>query len=66
MKILLTGATGYIGQRLLLILVNKGYKIVCCVRDINGFNPPKSLLKSVQTIEVNFLNKHLWKSVCSV
>ena len=40
--------------------------IMYCAGDINGFNPPKSLLKSVQTIEVNFLNKHLWKSVYSV
>ena len=42
MKILLTGATGYIGKRILPILVNKGYDVVCCVRDKSRINPPKS------------------------
>ncbi|MCK5105485.1 MAG: SDR family oxidoreductase [Cyclobacteriaceae bacterium] len=63
MKILLTGATGYIGKRLLITLVNKGYKVICCVRDINRFNPPKSLLQSVQAIEVDFLDKASLKSI---
>ncbi|MCK5367659.1 MAG: SDR family oxidoreductase [Cyclobacteriaceae bacterium] len=63
MKILLTGATGYIGKRLLITLVNKGYKVVCCVRDINRINPPKSLLHSVQMIEVDFLVKASLKSI---
>lgn len=34
MKILLTGATGYIAQRLLPVLVDAGHTIVCCVRDV--------------------------------
>lgn len=33
MKILLTGATGYIGRRLLPLLVEKGHEVVCLVRD---------------------------------
>jgi hypothetical protein len=33
MKILLTGATGYIGQRLLPVLLEEGHEVVCCVRD---------------------------------
>ena len=36
-KILLTGATGYIGKRLLPVLVEKGYTVICCVRDRNRF-----------------------------
>jgi hypothetical protein len=32
MKILLTGATGYIGKRLLPLLVEQGHEIICCVR----------------------------------
>ncbi|MCC6549486.1 MAG: SDR family oxidoreductase [Ignavibacteriaceae bacterium] len=37
MKILLTGATGYIGKRLLPALIDKGHQVVCCVRDKNRF-----------------------------
>jgi uncharacterized protein YbjT (DUF2867 family) len=37
MKILLTGATGYIGKRLLPLLVEQGHEIICCVRDKNRF-----------------------------
>ncbi|MGK7389727.1 MAG: SDR family oxidoreductase [Candidatus Cyclobacteriaceae bacterium M2_1C_046] len=33
MKILLTGSTGYIGRRLLPVLVDKGHEVVCLVRD---------------------------------
>ena len=33
MRILLTGATGYIGKRLLPVLVEKGHEVICCVRD---------------------------------
>lgn len=65
MKILLTGATGYIGKRLLPILAKRGFKIVCCVRDKNRFNPPDSLLGSVETIEVDFLDKESLKNIPS-
>jgi nucleoside-diphosphate-sugar epimerase len=33
MRILLTGATGYIAQRLLPLLLNNGHEVICCVRD---------------------------------
>ncbi len=33
MKILLTGATGYIGKRLLPVLISSGHEVICCVRD---------------------------------
>lgn len=57
MKILLTGATGYIGKRLLPVLIENGHTVVCCVRDFNRFNPPKSLNHSIQVIEVDFLDE---------
>ena len=38
MKILLTGATGYIGKRLLPVLLSKGHEVVCCVRDRARFD----------------------------
>jgi uncharacterized protein YbjT (DUF2867 family) len=55
MKILLTGATGYIGKRLLPILVAQGHQIICCVRDKNRFYAPKEFLKNIKVIEVDFL-----------
>ena len=33
MKILLTGANGYIGKRLLPLLIERGCEVVCAVRD---------------------------------
>lgn len=38
MKIFLTGATGYIGKRLLIQLLDQGHEIVCSVRDAQGFD----------------------------
>ena len=55
MKILLTGATGYIGKRLLPILVAQGHQITCCVRDKNRFYAPKEFLNNITIIEVDFL-----------
>lgn len=38
MKILLTGSTGYIGRRLLPVLLADGHQIVCLVRDARRFD----------------------------
>ncbi len=57
MKILLTGATGYIGKRLLPILVTQGHEVICCVRDKNRFYCPEEFRKNVKVIEVDFLKK---------
>lgn len=35
MRILLTGANGYIGRRLLSALLEQGHEVFCCVRDKN-------------------------------
>ena len=43
MKILLTGANGYIGQRLLPLLVDAGHDVVCLVRDPRRFELPERL-----------------------
>jgi uncharacterized protein YbjT (DUF2867 family) len=56
MKILLTGATGYIGKRLLPVLIDAGHQVICCVRDKQRFNPPKSMLSNISIIEVDFLD----------
>lgn len=55
MKILLTGATGYIGKRLLPVLVADGHEVYCCVRDVNRFNPPETLKSKIKILEVDFL-----------
>jgi uncharacterized protein YbjT (DUF2867 family) len=55
MKILLTGATGYIGKRLLPLLIAQNHDIICCVRDKNRFYCPEEFQKNVSVIEVDFL-----------
>ena len=57
MKILLTGATGYIGKRLLPVLVEEGHDVVCCVRDIDRFNPPLSIQSKISIIQIDLLDK---------
>ncbi|MCX2839269.1 SDR family oxidoreductase [Salinimicrobium sp. MT39] len=56
MKILLTGATGYIGKRLLPILLSRGHEVVCCVRDRNRF-PTDGIYAHdrISLLEVDFL-----------
>jgi uncharacterized protein YbjT (DUF2867 family) len=58
MKILLTGATGYIGKRLLPLLVEEGHEVVCCVRDIDRFNPPASIRSKIKIIQIDLLDKN--------
>ena len=38
MKILVTGANGYIGQRLIPVLLEHGHHLICCVRQKNRFD----------------------------
>lgn len=65
MKILLTGATGYIGKRLLPILVNQGHDLICCVRDKNRFYIPLEYVDSITVIEVDFLKKETLDTIPS-
>lgn len=57
MKILLTGATGYIGKRVLPVLLEMGHEVICCVRDKNRF-PGSGIYKHprITLFEVDFLN----------
>lgn len=57
MKILLTGVTGYIAQRLLPVLLEKRYEVVCCVRDKNRFNIKNYHTANLTIIEVDFLKE---------
>ena len=55
MKILLTGATGYIAQRLLPVLLENGHQVICCVRDKSRFDSSKYVQTGLSVLEVNFL-----------
>ena len=65
MKILLTGATGYIGKRILPALVEQGHLVYCCVRDRRRFEPPPSLLGHIEILELDLLDKASLKSIPS-
>jgi uncharacterized protein YbjT (DUF2867 family) len=58
MKILLTGANGYIGKRLLPVLINQGHKVICCVRNKNRF-PTDGFYAhpNISLFEADFLNE---------
>jgi uncharacterized protein YbjT (DUF2867 family) len=57
MKILLTGATGYIAKRLLPVLQAEGHNVVCCVRDAKRFKTSGLRNDNLEVIEVNFLER---------
>jgi len=57
LKILLTGASGYIGKRLLPVLVDQGHEIICCVRDKQRFDIAKAFGENVSVFEVDFLEE---------
>jgi len=56
MKILLTGASGYIGKRLLPVLVENGHEVICGVRDLNRFSPPEHLMTKIEIIQMDLLD----------
>jgi uncharacterized protein YbjT (DUF2867 family) len=55
MKILLTGANGYIGTRLIPILLEKGHQVVCLVRDKRRFHEQSDYDDKVQIITGDLL-----------
>ena len=63
MKILLTGATGYIGQRLLPVLLKNGHEVFCCVRDKKRFDSEKYNTDKISVIEINFLVKETLQNI---
>ncbi|QMU26755.1 SDR family oxidoreductase [Adhaeribacter radiodurans] len=56
MKVLVTGATGYIGKRLVYYLVSQGHEVYASVRDRNRFPMPESIRRHVQIQEADFLD----------
>ena len=54
MNILITGANGYIGQRLIPVLLEEGHQLYCCVRNRNRFETEHQHEKVI-IIEIDFL-----------
>lgn len=65
MRILLTGATGYIAQRLLPVLLGTDHEVICCVRDKARFDPGKYRSTKLSVIEVDFLKPDTIKNIPS-
>ena len=57
MKILLTGANGYVGRRLLPELLNQGHEVICAVRDKMRLGLDKETLSLITIWEVDFLDE---------
>jgi len=55
MKILLTGANGYIGRRLLPVLIMQGHQVVCLVRDKRRIEIEDKLIEQVEFYEADLL-----------
>jgi len=58
MNILLTGATGCIGKRLLPVLLENGHHVICCVRDKERF-PTEGIYvhTGISVVEIDFLKE---------
>jgi uncharacterized protein YbjT (DUF2867 family) len=63
MKILLTGANGYIGTRLLPVLLELGYEVICMVRDKRRFALESAFGDKVQIITGDLLDPETLKNI---
>ncbi|MBK6266453.1 SDR family oxidoreductase [Marivirga sp. S37H4] len=63
MKILLTGANGYIGRRLLPVLIRQGHHVVCLVRDKRRIELEEGLVEKVEFYEADLVNQELLKDL---
>jgi uncharacterized protein YbjT (DUF2867 family) len=63
MNILLTGANGYIGMRLLPILVEAGHQVTCIVRESQRFRPNRDISRNISIIDFDFLHPEATKEV---
>ena len=55
MKILLTGANGYIGMRLLPLLLNEGHHVICAVRSADRLSIDEDTKQKIDIVEIDFL-----------
>jgi uncharacterized protein YbjT (DUF2867 family) len=67
MKILLTGANGYIGMRLLPKLLDMGHEVICAVRDEKRLSVDAKVRSQIKVVEIDFLedpaNQHIPKDI---
>ena len=63
MKILVTGATGYIGKRLIPILINEGHHVVCAVRDILRADKSYQEEDNISYVEADFLKRDTLENI---
>jgi len=54
--VLVTGATGYIGKRLILALLHAGHTVYAAVRDRNRFHIPEAFQSHCHVIEMDLLD----------
>ncbi len=54
--ILLTGATGYVGKRMIPSLIDEGYHVICCVMDKHSVPFQKAIIDKIEILEIDFLN----------
>ncbi|MDI1256288.1 MAG: SDR family oxidoreductase [Flavobacterium sp.] len=57
MRILLTGANGYVGKRLLPELLNVGHEVVCCVRNASRLGLDEVTMSKISVWETDFLEQ---------
>jgi uncharacterized protein YbjT (DUF2867 family) len=62
MKILLTGANGYVGKRLLPELLAQGHEVVCCVRDKTRLGLDAITMARISIWEIDFLDEVDYKN----
>ena len=62
-KVLLTGASGYIGKRLLTKLIQQDYYVICGVRDLNRFRIKDYMKEKVEVIELDLLKKESFNNI---
>lgn len=55
MRILLTGANGYIGMRLLPKLLDMGHEVICAVRDEKRLSVDAKVRSQIEVVEIDFL-----------
>lgn len=55
MKVLLAGANGYIGAKLIPVLLDKGHEVICLVRDPSRFQNQYSFSDKVKIITADLL-----------
>ena len=63
MRILITGTTGYIGKRLIPLLLNENHEIICVVRDKLRIESSYLNEDNIEVIEADFLDLNSLKNI---